>query len=123
MTNPETVREQFDRLYAEWENRIKDPKIQVSSRPQDYTNLESYRAIANLGQDALPLVLEKIAGGVFLMNEAALEMAGTRMEDIVVKEKVLPQAERADFAVEQMPSFLSEQQKSQLILRHLQQEP
>ena len=122
MTNPETVREQFDRLYAEWENRIKDPKIQVSSRPQDYTNLEPYRAIVDLGPDALPLVLEKIAGGVFLMNEAALEMAGTRMEDIVVKEKVLPQTERADFAVEQVPAFLSEQQKSQLILRHLQQE-
>lgn len=122
MANPETVQEHFDRLYAEWEDRIKDPKIQVSSRPQDYTNVEPYREIVNLGRDALPLVLEKIAAGVFLMNDAALQMTDTRIEDIVVKEKALPQAERIDFAVEKVPPFLSEQQKSQLILRHLQQE-
>ncbi|MDJ0631130.1 MAG: hypothetical protein QNJ44_22930 [Rhodobacter sp.] len=119
MAGPTDVREEFDRLFAEWEERIRDPKIQASSRPKDYVEVEQYRAIVDLGKDALPLVLEKIADGVFLMNQAALEISGMDEEEIVARERKLPQKDRTGFAAEDIPRFLSEQQKSELIIRHL----
>lgn len=113
------IKERFDSLYAEWEERIKNPKIQISSRPRDYINNEPYREIVKLGKEALPLILEKIEAGVFFMNQAALETAGFSLEEIVRKENHLPGVKRLDFAKREMPQFLSEDQKSKLILKHL----
>jgi hypothetical protein len=120
MAGPEGVRKEFDRLYAEWEEVIKDPRIQASSRPKEYVDVEPYRAIVALGEDALPFILEKIADGVFLMNQAALEISGTDEKDIIEREHRLPTSDRLEFAREERPSFLSEQQKSALIMKHLQ---
>ena len=119
MPNLKEVKERFESLYAEWEEIIKDPHIQISSRPQDYIDNEPYRKMVSLGKDALPFVLEKIDAGVFLMNQAALEIRRSSMEDVMEKEKELPPTKRLDFAVRELPQFLSEQQKSRLILKHL----
>lgn len=119
MMNLKEVKERFESLYAEWEEIIKDPHIQISSRPQNYIDNEPYRKMVSLGKDALPFVLEKIDAGVFLMNQAALEISRSNMEDVMEKEKELPLTKRLDFAVRELPQFLSEQQKSRLILKHL----
>lgn len=113
------VRAEFDRLYAEWEEHIKDLKIQLSSRPKEYVQVEPYREIVKLGKDALPFVLEKIADGVFLMNQAALELSGIDEQEILERERRLPVEDRAAFAAKEVPQFLSEQQKSELIIKHL----
>lgn len=47
------IKEKFDALFTEWERVIQNPKIQFSSRPQDYIDNEPYREIAKLGKDAL----------------------------------------------------------------------
>lgn len=119
MSDSNNVRERFDELYAAWEREIQDPRIQFSSRPKDYIENEPYRQIVQLGKEALPLILEKISAGVFFMNQAALEIAGSDLEQIRSEEQNLPTAERLMFAREEMPQFLSEQQKSELILKYL----
>jgi len=119
MKKSEKIKEQFDAFYAEWEKVIQDPKIQFSSRPQDYTDNEPYRKIVKLGKDALPFVLEKIERGVFFMNQAALEIAETPLGNIIEEENKKPKKEKLVFFAEERPEFLSEQEKSELILKHL----
>ena len=119
MPNIKQVKEEFASLYTEWEKAIKDPRIQISSRPGDYIDNEPYRKIVGLGKNALPLVMEKIDAGVFLMNQAALDIATINLDDILDKEMKLSSSKRLDFAATEMPKFLSEQQKSKLIMKHL----
>ncbi|MGB5594399.1 MAG: hypothetical protein WBM62_10275 [Crocosphaera sp.] len=54
------------------------------------------------------------------MNQAALEIAGSDLEQMGAEEQNLPAPERLMFARERMPQFLSEQQKSALILKYLE---
>ncbi len=122
MDKSKKTKEQFDALYAEWEKVIQDPKIQLSSRPQDYTDNEPYRKIVKLGKDALPFILEKLEQGVFFMNEAALKITGTTLDKIIAEEKKKPVKARVDFLAEKTPELLSEQQKSKLILKSIQRE-
>ncbi len=123
MEKSKKIKEQFDALYAEWEKVIQDPKIQVSSRPQDYIDNEPYREIVKLGKDALPFIFKKIEQGVFFMNQAALAITKYNIDEIIKEEKKKPLDKRIDFfvvkKVEEMPKFLSEQQKSKLILKYL----
>jgi hypothetical protein len=83
----ERTRQRFDALFAEWEKVIQDPKIQVSSRPKDYTNNEPYRQIVKMGKDALPFIMEKLEKGTFLLNEAVLVITGAKLEEILGKER------------------------------------
>jgi len=123
MEKSNKIKEQFDALYAEWEKVIQDPKIQVSSRPQDYIDNEPYREIVKLGKDALPFILKKIEQGVFFMNQAALAIIKYNIDEIIKEEKKKPLDKRVDFfavkKAEEIPEFLSEQQKSKLILKYL----
>lgn len=122
MAKSKDVKEHFEALYAEWEKTIQDPKIQFSSRPQDYTDNEPYRAIVKLGEEALPLILERIEQGIFFMNQAALDIRGLEMDRIIEEERKKPPDKRAAFLVEEAPEFLSEQQKSALILKNIRGE-
>ena len=97
--NQET-REQFDTLFEEWQRVIQDPKIQLSSRPQDYIDNEPYRAIIELGKDALPFVIEKLEQGVFFLNQAVADIEGVRIEELISPKKRFP----------------SEQEKSELLI-------
>lgn len=124
MEKSKKIKERFDALYEEWVKVIQDPKVQASSRPQDYIDNEPYREIVKLGKDALPFILEKIEQGVFFMNQAALAITNSSLDEIIKEEKKKPPAKRVDFfavkKAEEMPKFLSEQQKSKLILKYLQ---
>lgn len=94
------VKEKFDALFADWEKVIQDPKIQLSSRPQDYTNNEPYREIVKLGKDALPFIVEKLEQGVFFLNQAVVEIAGLKMDDIISEERRFPgEQERSNLLV------------------------
>ena len=121
MEKSERTKEKFNALYSEWENVIQDPKIQLSSRPQDYIDNEPYREIIKLGKDALPFILEKIEQGIFFMNQAALEVVGIQLDRIIEEEREKPSKERLDFLIEEIPKFLSEQQKSKLILKYVRE--
>jgi len=120
MEKTERIKGQFDTLYEEWLRVIRSPKIQMSSRPQDYTNNEPYREIVKMGRNALPFIREKIEQGEFLMNEAALKVAELDLDKIIGEEAKKPPVERLDFLSEKIPKFLSEQQKSKLILKYTQ---
>lgn len=117
---PSTQR-QFETAYKKWRKAIADdPKLQLSSRPQDYTALKEYRAMLKLGSGVLPLVLEKIEEGDFLLNQAALDLARIKMESVVAMEIKQPVKQRVGFmAQRKKPAFLSEQQKAELILKHV----
>ena len=92
----------FEAAYTAWRKRIEaDPRLSLSSRTYDYTDLKEYQAMIDLGKDALPAVMRKIESGDWLLNEAALQMAGLRSQDIV------PDADQA---------FLSEQEFARRLL-------
>lgn len=114
------TKRQFEAAYRKWKKAIKDPEIMVSSRPQDYTDIKEFKALVKLGKGALPFILEKIEAGEFLLNGAALKLARTKMERIVAKEREIPARKRVRFmAKAKIPAFLSEQQKAELIVKHL----
>lgn len=119
MEKSKDIKEKFDALYAEWEEVIQSPKIKASSNPHDYIDNEPYRAIVKLGKEALPLILKKIEEGVFFMNQAALEIAGTNLDKITEEENKKPVKAKVAFMAKKTPQFLSEQQKSELILKHI----
>ena len=95
------IKEKFDVLFAAWERVIQDPKIQLSSRPQDYTYNEPYREIVKLGRAVLPFVIEKLEQGVFFLNQAVVEIIDLEMDEIIGKERRFP----------------SEQEKSTLLVK------
>jgi len=119
MNNSAEIRKKFEALYAEWEEVIQSPRIQASSNPDDYTNNRPYQAIVKLGKDVLPLVLEKVKDGVFFMNQAALDITETDINSLIEDENKLPTSKRITFMKTKRPPFLSEQQKSEIILKYI----
>ena len=118
MTDKAAIKARFDALYEEWKKVVASPAVQLSSRPQDYTNNEPYREIIGLGRDALPFILEKLREGEFFMNEAALAVSGLSVDGVVKAEMANAPGTRAAFLEPAPPQFLSEQQKAELILRN-----
>jgi hypothetical protein len=59
----EDIKDKFSRLYAEWQNYINQPKIQFSSRFDARTNCKPYEEIINMGNPAVPLLIEKMEKG------------------------------------------------------------
>ncbi len=94
------IKKEFDTFFSEWQKAIQAPDIQLSSRPQDYTENEPYLNIVKLGKDALPLVIDKLEQGMFLLNQAVFDIAGKKEEEVFGKEK----------------RFLSEQEKSKYLV-------
>lgn len=119
MATSGNIKQKFDELYEEWTAAISKPPIALSSRPADYTGIDSYRRIIALGKDALPFVLDKLEQGVFFMNEAALQLGKVSMDDVIASEKAKPAGRRMPALAQGTPAFLSEQQKARLILGHL----
>ena len=94
------IREKFDAHYSEWEKVISKSKTSFSSRPQDYTDNEPYRNIIKMGPDVLPFIMEKIELGVFLLNQAFIDISGIDNKEIISKDRPFP----------------SEQEKSKLLV-------
>ena len=110
------IKAQFKKLFSEWEEYVKKPEVTASSNPDDYTDNEPYREIVRLGKEVLPFVLEKVEAGVFFMNRAALDILSLDIDSVIAEEMELPKSARTDFMAKESPQFLSEQQKSELIL-------
>jgi hypothetical protein len=85
-----SIKEKFDAIFAEWEKVIQNPRIRLSSRPQDYLDNKPYREIVRLGKDALPFIIEKLEEGVFFLNQAVVDITGIEMEEIVGEERHFP---------------------------------
>jgi len=107
MNNERKVKKRFDALIEEWKKAVQDPAVRMSSRPKDYTDNEAYREIVQMGEDALPFIIEKLEEGVFLLNQAALDIAGLRMDDLVKENR----------------KFLGERQKSAAIVEWWKSQP
>jgi hypothetical protein len=119
MPKSKLTRRRFDAVFAKWEKAIKAPEIAVSSNPKSYTDIKEYKDIIKLGKDALPFVMDKIKGGVFFMNEAALKLSRKKMGDLVAAEKKIPLKKRMKVLTTRKKVFLSEQDESKLILKHI----
>lgn len=95
------ARKKFEALFAAWEKTIEDPNVLASSAPRDYTDNQSFRDIVTMGREALPFLMEKLEQGVFLLNQAVLDITGIEMDEKFTKGK----------------RFISEQEKSRLLLK------
>lgn len=115
-----SARNQFEDLYGRWREDIKRSGTLFSSNPYDYTRRESYRRIIGLGEAALPLILEQIDKGDFLLNRAALEIGKVSIKELVERESAKPALKRAASFRAAIPRCLTEQEKSRLILASLQ---
>lgn len=119
------TKREFEVVFKRWEAAIQAPKIAMHSDPSAYTGIKEYRDIVKLGKAALPYIVEKLEQGVFLMNEAALRISRKKLEDIMKSEKVRSAKKfakprtRSDRAPKRV--FLSEQEKSALILMYLKE--
>lgn len=82
------IKEQFKKLYQEWDDLIHNTELELSSRTEDFIETKPYQQIIQLGKKALPLVMTKIEDGQFLFNHAALKIAGIKLQDITDLEKI-----------------------------------
>jgi hypothetical protein len=74
----------FAELYGEWRKRLDgDQRLSLSSRTSDYVDTAEYQAIVDLGAAGLPAVMREIESGDWMLNDAAIAMAGIRLEDVV----------------------------------------
>jgi hypothetical protein len=64
------VKVAFDQLYEEWLRSLEDPNLRHSSRPADYVDHPAYEGIVQMGEEALPLIVEKLKEGQFFLNTA-----------------------------------------------------
>ncbi len=95
------IKKEFDALFLEWQKVIQSPKIQVCSRSQDYINNEPYRRIVKMGTPALPLVIEKLKQGIFLLNQAVFEITGKKEEVLFGRgKKNLSEQEKSRYLVD-----------------------
>ena len=101
MATDNELKEKFNDLFSQWEKAIQDSKIQISSRPQDYINNEPYREMVKLGNEAMPFVIEKLEKGIFLLNQAVIDILKVKPQEIFGTER----------------GFLSEQEKSAQIVK------
>lgn len=84
------IRQDFERLLAEWKATWSRPERRYSSDTRDYTQGSEFEAIVALGPAALPLVAEQIVtepDGFFLL--AALERWQER-SDLVETTEAFP---------------------------------
>ncbi len=72
--NPQ-VKANFNKLYAEWKDYRRQPDVAVSSDPSKYTAGEAYEKLKGLGNQALPLFVEKMTQGDFFCRSAVEELS------------------------------------------------
>lgn len=95
------IEKEFDIFFSEWQKAIQAPDIQLSSRPQDYTENEPYLNIVKLGEGALPLVIDKLQQGIFLLNQAVFDITGKNEEEVFGKEnRLMSEQEKSKYIVE-----------------------
>ena len=119
MPKSKLTKKKFNTVFAKWEKAIKAPEIASCSNPKAYTEIKQYKDIIKLGKEALPFILEKIEGGVFFMNEAALKISRKKIDTLVATEKKIPIKKRMKVLATRKRVFLSEQDKSKLILKYI----
>lgn len=68
------VAHQFDQAYTQWQDERKSPRISMSSDPKTYLQGEGYRKMLALGQEALPLWVQKMRSGDFFCQYAVQEL-------------------------------------------------
>ncbi|MCD4785100.1 MAG: hypothetical protein K8T10_14895 [Candidatus Eremiobacteraeota bacterium] len=64
------TRKKFDSLYNKWTEFRKKPDIQFSSNPASHCKTDSFKEITQMGDSAVPLLMEKITKGDFFCLQA-----------------------------------------------------
>jgi hypothetical protein len=84
MANPHPesdIKDAFESAFQEWQRDIQNPEIQLLSSLDARTMLASYRAIIDLGPEALPFLFEKLQKGHFYLNEAIAEITRVNLRN------------------------------------------
>jgi len=79
------TQDKFEGFYAQWQEYIKSPRIQLSSNPRTYTDCKPFSDMISLGRPALPLLIAKMKQGdaagwsesQFFLWHAVKEITGT----------------------------------------------
>jgi hypothetical protein len=79
---PEKVKEEFDKNYQDWQTFKNSPTVRMHANPALYCKTGAFDRIVAMGQDAVPLLMDKIAQGDFFSYQAfdAIEKAEPREE-------------------------------------------
>ncbi|MFV8753330.1 hypothetical protein ACNOYE_22505 [Nannocystaceae bacterium ST9] len=75
-TAGDDLRAEFEAHYATWQTFLATPRIRRSSSLRPIVEHPDYLAMIAMGDHALALVMEKLAAGDFLMNDAAKQITG-----------------------------------------------
>ena len=59
----QSIKKRFEALYSQWQDYINQPKVQISSRSQDYINCKPYNDMIKMGEPILPYLIEKMKNG------------------------------------------------------------
>jgi hypothetical protein len=70
------VEEVFQRCYEEWQGHVRRPEVRISSRTEDYLRCPAFEKIVELGEPALPFIMEKLRQGDFFLHHAAGRITG-----------------------------------------------
>jgi hypothetical protein len=82
--------ESFERAFQRWLRDVQKPQIQIQSRIDAYTDLDSYRAMIDFGPSALPFIIDILREGIsaqscmqgfFAMNEAIAKITGINLRN------------------------------------------
>lgn len=79
----------FNENYNKWQQYISKPEVKISSNSSVYINNEPFRRIINMGEEALPLIIEKMKNGKnenwnesqFFLWHAARDITGKDLSD------------------------------------------
>jgi hypothetical protein len=75
-----SVQNQFDREYAEWQKQRENSSVRYSSNTKDYVALPAFRSIVALGRPALPYLKEQMKTD-FMLAYAVAEICGWQRTD------------------------------------------
>ena len=73
MVDPKVARS-FDEAYSQWQTERNSPQVSMSSNPKNYLKGEGYQKMLALGQQALPLWVQKMRSGDFFCQYAVQEL-------------------------------------------------
>lgn len=79
------LQQKFMHLYDQWHDLIEKPEIRIHSNLSFYVDNELYNRIIELGTPVLPLIVDKLRLGDFLLNRAISTITGLTISDITSK--------------------------------------
>lgn len=71
-----SLKGEFEQMFQKWVEESKTGSLILDSMPTRILKLNSYQKIINMGKDILPLIVEKLREGHFMLNHAMMKITG-----------------------------------------------